>query len=270
MSTMMASRRVAASTSAARPSLSRRSVIVRAENPITKAATKVKDALNAPPQESGVARKLQSVGDNIINEKKDEAPSTNPLVPAFTRDREINAGRLAMIGFASACVGEIISDGHQGIIGQVAQALNLPPVVIGAGFVSIILFNLIGAVSPASDTWSDNVQADNAKRRPGPPQGNPGTGPKSFFAITSLGFTKSNELFNGRMAELGFLAALAGEWSSGKGALGQIAYYTNQVPDDAFYQKCAFALAGYFGFLLASATVTGNWGQAQESDKGVY
>lgn len=253
--------------SARRVAGSRRScVVVRAQNPLTK----LKDALNAPPQQSGLAKKLRSVGDNVISEKKDNTPSTNPLLPALTRDREINTGRLAMIGFASACIGEIVSDGHQGIIGQVSQALNLSPAIIGASFVGIILFNLVGAVSPASDTWSPEVQRDNAKRKDGPPQGNPGTGPKSFFAVTSLGFTKSNELFNGRMSELGFLAALAGEWASGKGALGQIASYTSQVPDDAFYQKCAYVMAGYFAFLLAGATVTGNWGQAQESDKGVY
>merc|ERR1711869_159892 len=37
----------------------------------------------------------------------------------------------------------------------------------------------------------------------------------------SLGFTKSNELFVGRMAMLGFAASLLGELLTGKGALAQ-------------------------------------------------
>jgi hypothetical protein len=35
--------------------------------------------------------------------------------------------------------------------------------------------------------------------------------PRRFFGVTSLGFTKANELFVGRMAQLGFAAALIGE-----------------------------------------------------------
>ena len=42
----------------------------------------------------------------------------------------------------------------------------------------------------------------------------------------SIGFTKENELFVGRMAQLGFAASLIGEGITGKGFLGQLGFET--------------------------------------------
>ena len=50
--------------------------------------------------------------------------------------------------------------------------------------------------------------------------------PKKFFGISGFGFTKANELFVGRMAQLGFAAALLGESITGKGPLGQLGLET--------------------------------------------
>ena len=41
-------------------------------------------------------------------------------------------------------------------------------------------------------------------------------------AGTVFGFTKANELFVGRMAQLGFVASIIGEIVTGKGALAQL------------------------------------------------
>lgn len=46
--------------------------------------------------------------------------------------------------------------------------------------------------------------------------------PGKFFGIKGLGFTKENELFAGRLAQLGFAASLIGEGLTGKGILGQL------------------------------------------------
>lgn len=46
--------------------------------------------------------------------------------------------------------------------------------------------------------------------------------PGKFFGIKGLGFTKANELFAGRLAQLGFAASLIGEGLTGKGILGQL------------------------------------------------
>merc|ERR1711924_441581 len=45
--------------------------------------------------------------------------------------------------------------------------------------------------------------------------------PGKFFGIDGVGFTKANELFVGRMAQLGFAASLIGEAVTGKGPLAQ-------------------------------------------------
>lgn len=50
--------------------------------------------------------------------------------------------------------------------------------------------------------------------------------PKKFFGTSGFGFTKANELFVGRMAQLGFAASLLGEAITGKGILGQIGLET--------------------------------------------
>jgi len=45
--------------------------------------------------------------------------------------------------------------------------------------------------------------------------------PKKFFGISGFGFTKANELFVGRVAQLGFAFSLIGEAITGKGPLAQ-------------------------------------------------
>ena len=50
--------------------------------------------------------------------------------------------------------------------------------------------------------------------------------PKEFFGITGLGFSKANELFVGRLAQLGFAASLVGEAVTGLGPLAQFGLET--------------------------------------------
>ena len=69
------------------------------------------------------------------------------------------------------------------------------------------------AVRPGSPTYSESNQRDVKKRQAGPNQ-NPkitAAEPKKFLGITEFGFSKKNEVFVGRTAQLGFLASVIGE-----------------------------------------------------------
>ena len=66
---------------------------------------------------------------------------------------------------------------------------------------------------PGSPTFSESNQKDIRKRQKGPNQ-NPKitpAEPKKFLGITNFGFSKKNEVFVGRTAQLGFLASVIGE-----------------------------------------------------------
>ena len=69
------------------------------------------------------------------------------------------------------------------------------------------------AARPGSPTFSESNQRDVKKRQKGPNQ-NPKINisePKKFLGITNFGFSKKNEVFVGRTAQLGFLASVIGE-----------------------------------------------------------
>ncbi len=68
--------------------------------------------------------------------------------------------------------------------------------------------------------------------------------PAPPFRCALRGFSKKNELLNGRLAMLGFTAALLMEGpSGGLGPLGQLAWWAGQPATDGFYSSCGFALA---------------------------
>lgn len=290
---MVATMRLNASSSVAAPRFAGRrlnarcpAVIVRAErddNVGSKVADKVNQGLNqageaaeragsgnSPLADTPLAKALRGVEANQRQQWEKSPPAENLILPAFTRNREINAGRLAMLGFTAAYIGEIITPNHLGIIGQVSAWTGVSSGMVGTALVGLIVANLLGGVLPFSSTWDDDVQRDNAKRNSGPTQGNLGSGPKQFLNITSLGFTKQNELFNGRMAQLGFLAALTGEVVSGHGPIGQVAKYFDLSVGDELYANAKVVLGLWTLFLLASAAVTGNWGQKVPGDDNVY
>jgi hypothetical protein len=77
---------------------------------------------------------------------------------------------------------------------------------------AIIAFNLIAAFLPARGKFIPDEE--ELEERPKGPLQDPRISilePKKFFGITGFGFTKQNELFVGRMAQLGFAA---GEWAA--------------------------------------------------------
>ena len=80
--------------------------------------------------------------------------------------------------------------------------------------------------------------------------------PKKFFGFSGFGFTKENELFVGRMARLGFAAALLGEAVTGLGPLGQLGLETG-IPLSEAEPLLLFSIA--FTLLAAVNEGTGKF-----------
>lgn len=194
------------------------------------------------------------------------ATQVDPLQPAFTRRREALVGRLAMVGFASALIGEIITG--RGPLGQLQLELGLPSVGVDLLVAGIIAYSFIGGLRPGSPTFSEENQRDVRKRGKGPtqdPKINAVSDPKGFFGITRFGFSKKNEIFVGRTAQLGFLAAVIGEKVTGKGILEQVGIETG-IP----IGQASVGLLTFIGFFLVSALFEGNYGDEAINDDKTY
>ncbi|CAI5478553.1 unnamed protein product [Closterium sp. Yama58-4] len=135
----------------------------------------------------------------------------------FTKANELFVGRVAMLGFAASLLGEAVTG--QGILSQLNLETGIPITEAEPLLLFFIAFTVLGAIGGLGDRgrFVDDEPA-------GPP-----VKPGSFKAALGLsedgplfGFTKANELFVGRMAQLGFAASLIGEVVTGKGALAQL------------------------------------------------
>eukprot|EP00884_Botryococcus_braunii_P016384 jgi/Botrbrau1/3429/Bobra.139_1s0009.1 len=208
----------------------------------------------------------------------------NPAQPVFSRRREVFAGRLAMFGWAASLIGEISTG--RGALGQLQLETGLPPYAIDLlnfdlcyasvqdlafgveQVLGIVAYSAIGALNPASPTWSRENQSDVNKRGAGPTQkpqinlvGNPG----EFLGVTEFGFSKKNELFVGRVAQLGFVASIIGEKVTGFGPLKQFGLETG-IPLGA----ASFGLLVFIGFLFVAAVFEGNFPFRGDDDKSTY
>ncbi|KAK9823550.1 hypothetical protein WJX72_003663 [[Myrmecia] bisecta] len=198
------------------------------------------------------------------------AKTVDSPVSAFTRRREVFVGRTAMGGFLAAVVGELLTG--KGPIGQLSLETSLSPTVLNWLVIALVGFNFVTALFPGSPTFSEENQRDVQKRPKGPIQ-RPGmnaanTSPSSFFGTSNaFGFTKKNELFVGRVAMLGFAAALIGEkLTGGKGPLGQVGLPLNVNVNPAY---ASVGLAVWIGFFLVAAVGYNNFGQ-QDGNEDIY
>ncbi|CAO1944272.1 unnamed protein product [Urochloa humidicola] len=138
----------------------------------------------------------------------------------FTKENELFVGRVAMLGFAASLLGEAITG--KGILAQLNLETGIPIYEAEPLLLFFILFTLLGAIGALGDrgTFVDEVTGlDKAVIQPG----------KGFRGALGLseggplfGFTKSNELFVGRLAQLGVAFSIIGEIITGKGALAQL------------------------------------------------
>ncbi|KAJ4952313.1 hypothetical protein NE237_029145 [Protea cynaroides] len=139
----------------------------------------------------------------------------------FTKENELFVGRVAMIGFAASLLGEGITG--KGILAQLNIETGVPIYEAEPLLLFFILFTLLGAIGALGDRgrFVDDPPA-GIERAVIPP----GKGFRSALGLSEkgplFGFTKANELFVGRLAQLGFAFSLIGEIITGKGALAQL------------------------------------------------
>lgn len=139
----------------------------------------------------------------------------------FTKQNELFVGRVAMLGFAASILGEAITG--KGTLAQFDFETGLPLTETEPLLLFFILFTLLGAIGALGDRGKfvdDPVTGlDRAVI-------SPGKGVKSALGLKeggpTFGFTKANELFVGRMAQLGIAFSIIGEIITGKGTLAQL------------------------------------------------
>lgn len=138
----------------------------------------------------------------------------------FTKSNELFLGRLAMLGFASSLMGEALTG--KGALAQLGLETGVPVFELDWAILALVGFNLVAALLPSRGRFV----ADEAPPadRPASALRDPATGEidwRRIFGVKRFGFTKENEIFVGRCAQLGFAASLLGEAVSGKGIMGQ-------------------------------------------------
>ncbi|KAK4365874.1 hypothetical protein RND71_013754 [Anisodus tanguticus] len=182
----------------------------------------------------------------------------------FTKQNELFVGRVAMIGFAASLLGEAITG--KGILAQLNLETGIPIYEAEPLLLFFILFNLLGAIGALGDRGKF---VDD----PTPPTGlekaviPPGKGFKTALGLREggplFGFTKANELFVGRLAQLGIAFSIIGEIITGKGALAQLNFETG-VPINEIEPLLLFNIA--FFFFAAINPGTGKFITDEEED----
>jgi photosystem II protein len=119
-----------------------------------------------------------------------------------------------------------VLSGGAGPLSQLSYLSGLPEAPLGLFLAGLAAFNLAAGLAPNSATFKPETVAANEADAADGPLRNPKVmlfQVKKFFGVTDWGFTAQNELFAGRLAQLGFAAALIGEAATGLGPLGQAA-----------------------------------------------
>ncbi|XP_054798695.1 photosystem II 22 kDa protein, chloroplastic [Prosopis cineraria] len=170
----------------------------------------------------------------------------------FTKENELFVGRVAMIGFAASLLGEGITG--KGILAQLNLETGIPIYEAEPLLLFFILFTLLGAIG---------ALGDRGKFVDDPPAGlegaviPPGKSLRSALGLKEggplFGFTKANELFVGRLAQLGFAFSLIGEIITGKGALAQLNIETG-VPINEIEPLVLFNVLFFFVAALNPGT----------------
>lgn len=161
----------------------------------------------------------------------------------FTKQNELFVGRVAMIGFAASLLGEAITG--KGILSQLNLETGIPIYEAEPLLLFFILFNLLGAIGALGDRGRFVDEATGLEKAVVPP----GKGFRSALGLGQggplFGFTKANELFVGRLAQLGIAFSIIGEIITGKGALAQLNIETG-VPINEIEPLLLFNIVFFF------------------------
>ncbi|KAK6787007.1 hypothetical protein RDI58_015532 [Solanum bulbocastanum] len=214
-----------------------------------------KSKAKAPPKKVAPAKEKQKVEDGIFG--------TSGGI-GFTKQNELFVGRVAMIGFAASLLGEAITG--KGILAQLNLETGIPIYEAEPLLLFFILFNLLGAIGALGDRGKfidDPTPATGLEKAVIPP----GKSFKSALGLSEggplFGFTKANELFVGRLAQLGIAFSIIGEIITGKGALAQLNFETG-VPINEIEPLLLFNIA--FFFFAAINPGTGKFITDEEED----
>lgn len=161
----------------------------------------------------------------------------------FTKQNELFVGRVAMIGFAASLLGEAITG--KGILAQLNLETGIPIYEAEPLLLFFILFNLLGAIGALGDRGRFVDDATGLDKAVVPP----GKDLRSALGLGKggrlFGFTKANELFVGRLAQLGIAFSIIGEIITGKGALAQLNIETG-VPINEIEPLLLFNIVFFF------------------------
>ncbi|XP_068662328.1 photosystem II 22 kDa protein, chloroplastic-like [Aristolochia californica] len=162
----------------------------------------------------------------------------------FTKQNELFVGRVAMIGFAASLLGEAITG--KGILAQLNLETGIPIYEAEPLLLFFILFTLLGAIGALGDRGQFVDDPPTGLDKAVIP---PGKNIRSALGLKEggplFGFTKSNELFVGRLAQLGIAFSIIGEIITGKGALAQLNIETG-VPISDIEPLVLFNVAFFF------------------------
>uniref|UniRef100_A0A804NA94 Photosystem II 22 kDa protein, chloroplastic n=1 Tax=Zea mays TaxID=4577 RepID=A0A804NA94_MAIZE len=157
-------------------------------------------------------------------------PSSSSSSAGYRHSKSVSVKTLALFGKSkvktapakkASLLGEAITG--KGILAQLNLETGIPIYEAEPLLLFFILFTLLGAIGALGDRGrfvdEEVTGLDKAVIQPG----------KGFRGALGLseggplfGFTKSNELFVGRMAQLGVAFSIIGEIITGKGALAQL------------------------------------------------
>ncbi|KAL5216494.1 hypothetical protein ABZP36_007895 [Zizania latifolia] len=161
----------------------------------------------------------------------------------FTKENELFVGRVAMLGFAASLLGEAVTG--KGILAQLNLETGIPIYEAEPLLLFFILFTLLGAIGALGDRGRFVDEATGIERAVIAP----GKGFRAALGLSEggplFGFTKANELFVGRLAQLGIAFSLIGEIITSKGALAQLNIETG-VPINEIEPLLLFNILFFF------------------------
>lgn len=178
-----------------------------------------KTRTKAPPSKSSSTKTTKPSSSKARSSVEDGIFGTSGGI-GFTKENELFVGRVAMLGFAASLLGEAVTG--KGILAQLNLETGIPIYEAEPLLLFFILFTLLGAIGALGDRGRFVDDATGIERAVIPP----GKGFRAALGLSEggplFGFTKANELFVGRLAQLGISFSLIGEIITGKGALAQL------------------------------------------------